>query len=182
MKKVVLCVSLVVFSVCVACFLYLLTTPKIPQDIQSVMGSKIDLCLNDMMVIGDSTRVKNKGKKIVVFTDSTQCATCRLYAIGQWKPFMDSMDQNLKDIDYIFIFQPSKDNTQAVIDKVKDIELETCIYIDVNGIFLKKNPQVPHSSHLQTMLLDENNTVQLVGNPISNDKMDKLYRSIINNS
>jgi hypothetical protein len=181
MKKVLLSVFLVIFSVCIACLIYLLVTPKIPQEIQSVVGSEIDLCLNDMLVIGDSTGVKKQGKKIVVFTDSTQCATCRLYAIGQWRPFMESMDKRSDSIDFVFIFHPSKDNIQAVIDKVKGMELETRIYIDINGVFLKKNPRVPHSSHLQTMLLDENNIVQIVGNPIANDKMDKLYRSILDN-
>ena len=182
MKKVVFCVFLVISSVCIAYLFYSLATPKIPQEIQGVVGSEIDLCLNDMIVIGDSTGVKKKGKKIVVFTDSTQCATCRLYSIGQWRPFMDSMDKNSKKIEFFFFFHPSKKNTQIVINKLKDMDLETPIYIDIDGRFLLKNPQFPHSPHLQTMLLDENNIVQIVGNPINNDKIDKLYRSVIDGS
>lgn len=172
---------IVIFSVCIAWILYALRPPAILQEVQNVVGSKIDLCLNDMMKIGGTDKDTINYKKIVVFTDSSQCTSCQLNAIMQWRTFMELTEKDCNKIKFYFIFHPSKGHVQSVIKKVKDIDLNAPIYIDADGIFLLRNPQIPRASRLHTMLLDENNMVLIIGNPIINDKIEKLYKDAINN-
>lgn len=44
------------------------------------------------------------------------------------------------------------------------------IYMDTTGVFRRTNPQLPSNPMLHTFLLDENNEVLAVGNPLENEK------------
>lgn len=49
------------------------------------------------------------------------------------------------------------------------------IYMDTTGIFHRTNPQLPSNPMLHTFLLDENNEVLVVGNPLENEKIDRMF-------
>ena len=47
---------------------------------------------------------------------------------------------------------------------------------------MKLNPHLPDKEEFHTFLLDEENRVLLVGNPVRNIKLKKLYLDVIKNS
>ena len=49
------------------------------------------------------------------------------------------------------------------------------IYMDTTGVFRRTNPQLPSNPMLHTFLLDENNEVLAVGNPLENEKIDRMF-------
>lgn len=53
------------------------------------------------------------------------------------------------------------------------------VYIDTLGIFQKNNPHLPKNPRLHTFLLDANNHVILVGNPLYNTKIKEMYDRVI---
>ena len=50
---------------------------------------------------------------------------------------------------------------------------------DREGQFEKLNPHLPKNKVLHTFLLDENNNVILVGNPLHNKKIEKMFYKIV---
>jgi hypothetical protein len=53
------------------------------------------------------------------------------------------------------------------------------IFIDSTNIFSIKNPNIPLETKYHTFLLDPNNNVVLVGNPITNEKIREIFLAII---
>ena len=53
------------------------------------------------------------------------------------------------------------------------------ILLDTKGEFLQNNPTIPKSQKYHTFMVDENNKVVLVGNPMGNEKMWELYKKEI---
>ena len=53
------------------------------------------------------------------------------------------------------------------------------MHIDSSDIFIKKNPHIPLKGVYHTFLLDENNNVILIGNPINNKKINRLFQKLI---
>jgi len=45
--------------------------------------------------------------------------------------------------------------------------------------FIKENPHIPLKGIYHTFLLDENDSVILVGDPFKNEKMEKLLQKVI---
>lgn len=46
---------------------------------------------------------------------------------------------------------------------------------DTTGVFHRTTPQLPSNPMLHTFLLDENNEVLVVGNPLDNEKIDRMF-------
>ena len=46
---------------------------------------------------------------------------------------------------------------------------------DTTGVFRRTNPQLPSNPMLHTFLLDENNEVLVVGTPLVNEKIDRMF-------
>lgn len=55
------------------------------------------------------------------------------------------------------------------------------IFIDSTNIFSIKNPNIPLETKYHTFLLDPNNNVVLVGNPITNKKIREIFLAKIEN-
>ena len=53
------------------------------------------------------------------------------------------------------------------------------ILLDTLGEFEKLNPHLPKNRALHTFLLDENNNVILVGNPLRNKKIEEMFYQIV---
>lgn len=53
------------------------------------------------------------------------------------------------------------------------------ILIDTLGEFERLNPHLPKNQALHTFLLDENNRVILVGNPLRNKKIKEMFYKIV---
>ena len=53
------------------------------------------------------------------------------------------------------------------------------ILLDTLREFEKLNPHLPKNRALHTFLLDENNNVILVGNPLHNKKIEEMFYKIV---
>ena len=47
--------------------------------------------------------------------------------------------------------------------------------MDTTGVCHRTTPQLPSNPMLHTFLLDENNEVLVVGNPLDNEKIDRMF-------
>ena len=114
--------------------------------------------------------------KILVYVDSTGCISCKL-KLAEWKVFMrktDSIAPNL--LRYVFVFV-TKNNSEAIRAlKVSNFTYPVCL--DEDGVFDKLN-HFPLEMEFQTFLLDRNNRVLAMGNPVLNPHVRDLYWKLL---
>lgn len=111
--------------------------------------------------------------KILVYVDSLDCISCRL-KLPEWETYINELKGTSTGV--LFIFSPlQKEDVYHTIDFTK---FSHPICIDEEGIMNRLN-HFPNSMKFQTFLLDQNNKVLAIGNPILNPKIKTLFSSII---
>lgn len=135
------------------------------------------LCFN--VVMPDSSEHRHLKYKLVVYTDSLSCSSCSLRNLFYWEPLVDSLQ---KSIDFVFIFSPKHDEINRVVETLRLENISCPIYIDTCSAFIRANPHIPTNNLMHTFLLNEEDSVVLVGNPQSNPKIKELLFSILEES
>jgi hypothetical protein len=113
-----------------------------------------------------------KEYKILLYVDSTGCMGCKL-RLHAWMSYMDGLDSLAN---FLFYFHPqSKDE---LFDLFMQTQFRYYIYIDNQGELDKLN-HFPNNPMFNCFLLDQNNKVLAIGDPIKNPKIWDLYKQII---
>lgn len=106
--------------------------------------------------------------KIITYIDSIGCMSCKL-GLSQWQDFAVNVDSIFPNtVHFQFVFQPYKLNEIRLL--LKRERFNHSVYIDKNNKFNKLN-KFPSNMNFQTFLLDRNNRVIAIGNPIYNPKV-----------
>lgn len=116
--------------------------------------------------------------KIVVYTDSTGCISCKL-KLHKWKEFMQeiaSLHKQDTDLSYVFFFN-SKDRKELQFLLRQDSLIHP-VCLDEKDEFNKLN-HFPSEDEFKVFLLNKNNKVIAVGNPIHNPKVKELYIKLL---
>lgn len=127
----------------------------------------------------DSTslnEVLNADYKIVTYIDSTGCVSCKLN-LYMWNLFKKDV-QTLahKDVSLLFYFCPKDIEELRFLMKRDNFYYPA--YIDDKGQFYQLNKIHPDEA-FHTFLLDKDNKVLAIGNPVLNPKVKDLYLKII---
>ena len=114
--------------------------------------------------------------KIVSYVDSAGCTNCKL-RLRDWTEFIAYMDVNMptKVPVYLFIHSQKVKNVKYLL------ECENFVYpvcLDLDNEFYEMN-KFPDDTTFQTFLLDKDNKVLAIGNPVHNPKVKELYLKII---
>ena len=117
--------------------------------------------------------------KLVVYSDTLICSSCRLREMQKWNPFLKRMKHYKEDINAYFIFRPLAKDMDVFNFTMKALPPLCPIYVDTANVFLRNNPQIPNDPIMHTFLLDEDNNVLLVGNPLENEKIEELFWQIV---
>jgi len=119
----------------------------------------------------------DKSYKILTYVDSIGCSACQL-GLHKWAKLIDSCEQLQLDVSFLFVIHSL--DYEKLNDDVHFFEFSYPLIYDYQNRFDKINhfPPPPY----RTYLLDKNNKVQLIGSPIDNPKMWKLYKEIIPSS
>lgn len=148
-----------------------------------MQANSIVLPLNEMNCIlkGNDTLFSSstKGLKYVVYSDTSSCSYCDLGKVLKWNKILKSSGQYSDDISFCFIFHPSLEKFSNFNFHLRTLEIPIPVYVDTLGIFERVNPQIPSNPVLHTFLLDEQNNVLLVGNPLENKKIENLFWQIV---
>ena len=117
-------------------------------------------------------RIPETEYKVLVYVDSIGCTSCKLQ-LPKWKEFITYVDSvSGGQVPFLFFFQ-SKDNKELrYILKRDNFRLPVCV--DSQNEFGKLN-RFPSEQMFQTFLLDKDNRVKVIGNPIHNLSVKELY-------
>jgi hypothetical protein len=142
-------------------------TIRIP-DIKPVYIQK-----KDTANVTDSTYYTLRKYKILIYIDSTGCTSCRLRA-HTWKSYIEDMGSQA---DFLFFIQ-SKDKKAIMTLLKRERFTNYPVYIDTAGQLNQMN-KLPDNPLHQCFLLDHNNKVLAMGDPISYPQVWELYKKII---
>ena len=110
--------------------------------------------------------------KVLIYVDSIGCTSCKLQ-LPKWKrliEYIDSLTQG--KIPFLFFFHPKDNKEIRYLLKRDAFNRPVCIDIDDQ---LNKLNKFPLDITLQTFLLDKDNKVVVLGNPVHNIAVKDLY-------
>lgn len=117
-------------------------------------------------------RIPRTDYKVVVFVDLVGCISCKLQ-LPRWKEFMHDVDSLSEgNVPFIFFFQTKNVRELRYILRRDNFSHPVCI--DTEDSFNKLN-RFPREMMFQTFLVDSENRVKVIGNPIHNLSVKDLY-------
>ena len=117
-------------------------------------------------------RIPDAEYKVLIYVDSTGCTSCKLQ-LPKWKELIAYVDSATNgNIPFIFVFQSKDDKELRYI--LKRDNFDRPVYIDRDNRLNKLN-QFPQEITFQTFLLDQDNRVKVIGNPVHNLAVKDLY-------
>lgn len=119
---------------------------------------------------------RNAEFKILTYVDSIGCTSCKLQ-LSKWKMLIGELDSITNSKLKVLFFMNPKDRKEIdYILKRDNFNHPVCID---EADSLNKLNHFPADMRFQTFLLDKNNKVLAIGNPIHNPKVKELYMKII---
>ena len=117
-------------------------------------------------------RIPDAEYKVLVYVDSVGCTSCKLQ-LPKWQELIAHVDSATNgNIPFIFVFQSKDDKELRYI--LKRDNFDRPVYIDRDNRLNKLN-QFPQEITFQTFLLDQDNRVKVIGNPVHNLAVRDLY-------
>ena len=115
--------------------------------------------------------------KVLIYVDSIGCTSCKLQ-LPRWKEFITIVDSmTRKEVPFLFFFQSNDKKEIRYLLKRDNFDRPVCL--DLSDRLNRLN-HFPKDSRFQTFLLDKDNKVVLMGNPIHNPQIKELYLNEIN--
>lgn len=146
------------------------------QNKEIIFTDSLTLHINNFQT--KSAHISSNYYKILNYIDTNGCTECKLKLPG-WKKIIKEADSLNLNVSFIFIAHLNNYNT---LEKQKKInKFSTPIYYDKTGNFEEIN-KFPSKSPFQTFLLNSQNKVILIGNPVLNNTLWTLYKREINKS
>lgn len=110
--------------------------------------------------------------KVLIYVDSTGCTSCRLQ-LHEWKRFMTEVDSATKGrVPFLFFLSPKSLKEARYLTHRDNFTYPICI--DIANRLDSLN-HFPKEEMFHTFLLDADNRVTVIGNPIQNRAVYELY-------
>lgn len=119
---------------------------------------------------------QKNGYKIVHYVDSIGCTTCKL-DLEKWKKFICYIDSVTEcTVPCLFYIHTKQKREVKIALKESRFEYPVCLDVENHFYKLNKFPMVPM---LQTFLLDKDNKIVGMGDPVKNARVKELYLNLI---
>lgn len=114
--------------------------------------------------------------KIVSYIDTAGCTTCQL-KLAEWQHFMDEVDAaSSTHTPFIFYLYPKEVKDLLIEFRREAFDYPVCL--DEKDEFNRLN-KLAESKALRTFLLDKENKIVAIGNPIENPDVKKFYLKLL---
>lgn len=120
-------------------------------------------------------QIINHRYKVLIYIDSLGCTACKL-KLYEWQAYINKCQLNGYDVGFLFAVHST--NYKDLEEKLYEYRFKYPIIYDSTDKINKIN-KLPTEDKYRTFLLDERNRVILIGSPITNDKIRKLYTEIL---
>lgn len=179
-------ISYFLFSVMIGCYLSACNPRKaeVQRKVEQMQASVITVPYEQMECWATDSVISgspwNKAKlKLVHYVDSATCSSCYLQKIALKKNLFSMETFSNNEFYNVFIITPDRKSKETLRSKYREKLIPQTIFVDTANVFMKANANIPSESMFHTFLLDENNKVVLVGNPMLNNKIEDMMISIL---
>lgn len=172
-SNISLCTFLLCMGMCISCKNN--EKGKIARLVTEWQGKEIQLPKNSIFTIQGKDTVQvatNAEHKILVYVDSIGCTSCKLQ-LHKWKEWISEVDSVTNGaVQFLFYLTPKNLKEARYITRRDDFTHPLCI--DLNNEIGRMN-HFPKEDMFHTFLLDADNRVKVIGNPIHNKAVHSLY-------
>lgn len=152
---------------------------RVYDDIKRLKEQPINMDVSLMMNLSKNHDLNEKSElTFVEYFDSTECTPCAISRLYLWDLFINKHKEYNDMVKYVFIFT-AFDTIDIAIDNYIINNQLISGYWDSCGSFIKNNPHIPQNTKMHSFLLDQNNMITLIGNPLFNNKIEKLLNKIV---
>ena len=157
---------------------------KLKKDLTQLQSREISISLEKMQhqINGRDTLMADftdSELKLVVYSDSSACSSCAIKRMYNWDSFIKYAEKYQGRLKFYFLFYPARKDIKALKFDLRANTFDYPIFIDSAGVFEKENTHLPKNHQLHTFLLDKDNKVILVGNPLENKKIEEMFYKIV---
>lgn len=157
----------------------------IEQDVERLYKTCVTFQPNKLLKICNTNDTicdikRNHPYSMILYIDSTECTPCWLKSSTKWNDLF-YLEQQGK-IEFIFIFQPQKFRINQIRREYLYSGLRHSIYLDTCGTFISQNKNIPENNLLHCFLIDDKDSVLLVGDPTRHSKLKQMMLDVIDNS
>ena len=177
----------IIIIISLSCFSCTNNNQKITESLQKLQSAPITVNIDKMAAYFEGDTITNQSfssdaMKMVFYVDSSLCNSCTMGRLHEWQPIITKTDECNDNVDFFFIFSPSKKDIRSTKMTIKNSILKNAIHLDILGMFRQANPHIPNNPHLHTFLLDKDNNVILAGNPLTNTKINEIFFKLIHSN
>ena len=177
--------KLILFMVLVVCNLFFISCKDNPKEeiariVTEWQGKKVTFP-DDMVftLYGQDTvryEIPESDYKILLYVDSVGCTSCKLQ-LHEWKGLIKEVDSlTFGTVPVLLFFHPKDKRELAYLLKRDGMDIPVC-FDDEDR--LNTINQFPSRDDFQCFLLDKDNKVVYIGNPIHNTRIREIYLSQI---
>ena len=119
------------------------------------------------------TDLLEKKYKVVLHVDSTGCSECKLQLYA-WKKFMEEFQTCSDSLAFIYVIQNK--NIRKIAILCRQNKFNYPIFYDLDGEMDKIN-KLHKNEKYRCFLLDQDNRIKVLGNPINNLAIKEMYQN-----
>lgn len=174
------------YILCISLFAVVSCRNKMADKVDMMISKKVAIDTMAMNVVKPMRSlygsINNKEKyKLIVFYDDKECLSCKAGKLNEWHGLLSRIYYDYQNVVVYFIFSPAHNDVMKLKEVLASQRFGHVIYVDDRGIFRKQNPWLPNESLYHTFLVDYDNRIVLVGNPLQNAKISEMFFKRIQN-
>ncbi|MDR2586137.1 MAG: hypothetical protein LBC84_07980 [Prevotellaceae bacterium] len=116
-----------------------------------------------------------KPLKIVTYIDKNSCSECALRILLHW----NSLLQELSDVSVGFIPVIYPNDISELVDVLQTMQIDFPLLYDTENVFLKMNKLNRTLAVNRTFLLDSNNKIIVIGEPLASERLWMVYKNAL---
>lgn len=152
---------------------------SIEEAVTKLHGKSITINWSNMVVPDSDKGIQEfymeRPLTIVAPFEDDVCTQCFVNHLAACLRYLKSMPKD--SVAYVCIIPAHPDD---ILSAVKDIDLSgLCIISDIDEQYSKTNSIEDYNSFFRTYMLDKDNKIILVGDPLRNNKLKELYTKTI---
>lgn len=157
---------------------------EIQEKIEQMQSSKIIIPYEKMECwTSDSLKSaaswKHAKLRLVHYVDSASCSSCLLQKVAKIDLLfrMETLSNN--EFCNVFIATPKGKAKKKLKYEFEDERIPRTVFVDTADVFIQTNPNIPSETMYHTFLLDENDSIILVGNPLRGQEIEDMIVSVV---
>lgn len=152
---------------------------EVQERVEKMQSSKVTIPYEKMECwTSDSLRSVDSWKhaklRLVHYADSASCSSCLLQKLVKVEILFRM--ERLSDYEFcnVFIATPKGKAKKKLKKEYEEGQIPRTVFVDTANVFIQTNPNIPSETMYHTFLLDENDSIIFVGNPLAGQKIEDM--------